>query len=87
MRPPAPSVASSTDHRDQVSALEKLHAKHVLPGFADRTAEEKEIEAATIDITRVCDHALSFRHSLFDTCFLGALGLSAVSPLDTAHWF
>ncbi|KAG8213684.1 t-SNARE [Butyriboletus roseoflavus] len=36
----------------KIGALEKLHAKHVLPGFADRTAEEKEIEAATVDITR-----------------------------------
>ncbi|KAG6378184.1 t-SNARE [Boletus reticuloceps] len=38
--------------QSKISALEKLHAKHVLPGFADRTAEEKEIEAATTDITR-----------------------------------
>ncbi|KAN0090881.1 t-SNARE [Tylopilus felleus] len=36
----------------KISALEKLHAKHVLPGFADRSAEEKEIEAATTDITK-----------------------------------
>lgn len=48
------SVTPCTNHRDQVGALEKLHAKHVLPGFADRTAEEKEIEAATTDITRAC---------------------------------
>jgi len=36
-----------------VSSLEKLHAKHVLPGFTDRTAEEREIETTTVDITRV----------------------------------
>lgn len=36
-----------------VNTLEKLHAKHVLPAFTDRTAEEREIEAQTIDITRV----------------------------------
>lgn len=36
-----------------VAALEKLHAKHVLPGFTDRSAEEREIEAVTSDITRV----------------------------------
>ncbi|KIJ67904.1 hypothetical protein HYDPIDRAFT_107435 [Hydnomerulius pinastri MD-312] len=36
----------------KMSALEKLHAKHALPGFADRTAEEREIEAATTDITK-----------------------------------
>lgn len=36
-----------------VSTLDKLHAKHVLPGFTDRTAEEREIERQTADITRV----------------------------------
>jgi syntaxin 16 len=36
-----------------VSSLEKLHAKHVLPGFTDRSAEEREIEMMTTDITRV----------------------------------
>ncbi|THH10654.1 hypothetical protein EW145_g1184 [Phellinidium pouzarii] len=35
-----------------VSALEKLHAKHVLPGFSDRSVEEREIETLTSDITR-----------------------------------
>ncbi|EJF65068.1 t-SNARE [Dichomitus squalens] len=36
----------------KMAALDKLHAKHVLPGFSDRTAEEREIEAATTDITK-----------------------------------
>ncbi|KAH7923408.1 t-SNARE [Leucogyrophana mollusca] len=36
----------------KMSSLDKLHAKHALPGFADRTAEEREIEAATTDITK-----------------------------------
>ncbi|KAI9459083.1 t-SNARE [Russula earlei] len=36
----------------KVAALDKLHAKHVLPGFADRSSEEREIEAATSDITK-----------------------------------
>ncbi|TFY77478.1 hypothetical protein EWM64_g6536 [Hericium alpestre] len=36
----------------KIAALDKLHAKHVLPGFADRTHEEREIEAATTDITK-----------------------------------
>jgi syntaxin 16 len=36
-----------------VAGLDKLHAKHVLPGFTDRTAEEREIERQTQDITRV----------------------------------
>jgi syntaxin 16 len=37
----------------KVASLEKLHAKHVLPGFTDRSAEEREIDAATTDITKV----------------------------------
>ncbi|WWC73846.1 uncharacterized protein I206_107818 [Kwoniella pini CBS 10737] len=36
----------------KISVLDKLHAKHVLPGFTDRTAEEREIERQTSDITR-----------------------------------
>ena len=36
-----------------VAALDKLHAKHVLPGFADRSSEEREIEVATTEITKV----------------------------------
>ena len=36
-----------------VAALDKLHAKHVLPGFADRSSEEREIEVATSEITKV----------------------------------
>ncbi|KII92868.1 hypothetical protein PLICRDRAFT_37664 [Plicaturopsis crispa FD-325 SS-3] len=36
----------------KITALERLHARHVLPGFTDRSAEEREIEAASSDITR-----------------------------------
>ena len=36
-----------------VTTLDKLHARHALPGFADRTAEEKEIEKLTTDVTKV----------------------------------
>ncbi|KAF8584844.1 t-SNARE [Ramaria rubella] len=36
----------------KILALDKLHAKHVLPGFTDRSAEEREIQLATSDITR-----------------------------------
>ncbi|KAK6908621.1 hypothetical protein I203_102624 [Kwoniella mangroviensis CBS 8507] len=36
----------------KISTLDKLHAKHVLPGFTDRSAEEREIERQTADITR-----------------------------------
>ncbi|PPR07385.1 hypothetical protein CVT26_013701 [Gymnopilus dilepis] len=34
-----------------IAALDKLHAKHVLPGFSDRSQEEREIEALTNQIT------------------------------------
>ncbi|KAL4074127.1 t-SNARE [Scleroderma citrinum] len=56
----------------KLGALEKLHTKRALPGFTDRSAEEREIEAATANITndlRQChtliqrissDHAHSF---------------------------
>ncbi|KAJ6586940.1 syntaxin-like t-SNARE protein TLG2 [Mycena vulgaris] len=40
------------DTRAKITALEKLHAKHVLPGFTDRSLEEREIEAITTDITK-----------------------------------
>ncbi|KAH9940506.1 t-SNARE [Epithele typhae] len=36
----------------KIAVLDKLHAKHVLPGFSDRSAEEREIETATTDITK-----------------------------------
>ncbi|KAJ7170539.1 syntaxin-like t-SNARE protein TLG2 [Mycena crocata] len=40
------------DTQAKITALEKLHAKHVLPGFTDRSLEEREIEATTTDITK-----------------------------------
>ncbi|CAE6471607.1 unnamed protein product [Rhizoctonia solani] len=40
------------DTRNKILALDKLHAKHVLPGFKDRSAEEREIEQRTSEITR-----------------------------------
>ncbi|CAA7257479.1 unnamed protein product [Cyclocybe aegerita] len=36
----------------KIHSLDKLHAKHVLPGFSDRSQEERDIEALTTDITR-----------------------------------
>ncbi|KIY50352.1 t-SNARE, partial [Fistulina hepatica ATCC 64428] len=36
----------------KIAALDKLHAKHVLPGFADRSQEERDIETATTDLTK-----------------------------------
>ncbi|KAA1472899.1 t-SNARE [Dentipellis sp. KUC8613] len=43
-------ILSATEAK--IAALDKLHAKHVLPGFADRSSEEREIEAAATDITK-----------------------------------
>ncbi|KAG8734519.1 hypothetical protein FRC11_000007 [Ceratobasidium sp. 423] len=40
------------DTKNKILALDKLHAKHVLPGFKDRSAEEREIEQRTNEITR-----------------------------------
>ncbi|KJA19911.1 hypothetical protein HYPSUDRAFT_1093802 [Hypholoma sublateritium FD-334 SS-4] len=38
--------------QSNISALDRLHAKHVLPGFADRSQEEREIEHLTTAITK-----------------------------------
>ncbi|KAI5474462.1 syntaxin 16 [Pseudohyphozyma bogoriensis] len=38
--------------KPKLDKLDKLHAKHLLPGFKDRSAEEREIEALSNDITR-----------------------------------
>lgn len=60
-----PSITSNSSHSSippvPVAALDKLHAKHVLPGFTDRSQEEREIESATIEITKVS--SLSQHHS------------------------
>ncbi|KAF8885419.1 t-SNARE [Mucidula mucida] len=40
------------DTQAKITSLEKLHAKHVLPGFTDRTHEEQEIEQYTTEITK-----------------------------------
>lgn len=37
-----------------VAALDKLHARHVLPGFSDRSSQERDIAELTTDITRAC---------------------------------
>lgn len=54
-----PRWMDSTDEIDELLAkiqslskkLEPMHKKHALPGFEDRTAEEKEIERLTAQIT------------------------------------
>ncbi|SCV73382.1 BQ2448_7308 [Microbotryum intermedium] len=37
--------------KPKISQLDKLHAKHILPGFKDRSAEEREIDALATEIT------------------------------------
>ncbi|GAA5887123.1 hypothetical protein JCM5296_001601 [Sporobolomyces johnsonii] len=37
--------------RPKIAQLDKLHSKHLLPGFKDRTAEEREIQALATSIT------------------------------------
>lgn len=38
--------------RPKLAHLDRLHAKHVLPGFVDRSGEEREIEKETTEITK-----------------------------------
>ncbi|ORY84709.1 t-SNARE [Leucosporidium creatinivorum] len=38
--------------KPKIAHLDKLHAKHILPGFKDRSAEEREIDALANEITR-----------------------------------
>ncbi|CEQ42335.1 SPOSA6832_04138, partial [Sporobolomyces salmonicolor] len=51
--------------RPKIAQLDKLHSKHLLPGFKDRTAEEREIEALATSITSVRSSSLlRLRHPL-----------------------
>ena len=72
-----------------VNALDKLHAKHALPGFTDRTAEEREIEAVTAEITSV-NVPLSFSGSPLSWSADIAYHCIEFSPLPPpypANWF
>ncbi len=35
-----------------MDALSRLHEKHLRPGFADKSSEEKQIESLALDITK-----------------------------------
>ncbi|EJD42717.1 t-SNARE [Auricularia subglabra TFB-10046 SS5] len=52
------------DAESKIARLEKLHAKHVLPGFADRSQEERDIDALTSAITRDFRHASKLVHQI-----------------------
>jgi syntaxin 16 len=80
-------VASSFSrftHSFPVTTLEKLHAKHVLPGFTDRSSEEREIEGITTDITKVFCQPSSGHLSWFLQLIVPA-GLPPVSGFDPTH--
>lgn len=62
------------DTQAKITAVEKLHAKHVLPGFTDRSHEEQEIEAATTDITK------NFRQCQSLIQRIGAVSVSHTFP-------
>lgn len=58
-------VAQLLAEADAKSArLDKLHAKHVLPGFADRSQEERDIDALTSAITRDFRQASKLVHQI-----------------------
>lgn len=38
--------------KPKMAHLDRLHAKHILPGFTDRSGEEREIERETTEITK-----------------------------------
>jgi syntaxin 16 len=56
-----PAWADKTQEVDEIlqniakmsAKLDKLHARHVLPGFDDKREEEGEIERLTFEITNV----------------------------------
>ena len=68
-----PAWADKTQEVDEIlsniakmsAKLDKLHARHVLPGFDDKREEEGEIERITFEITNVCTHRWSWagRHA------------------------
>ncbi|GAA5941388.1 t-SNARE syntaxin TLG2 [Sporobolomyces koalae] len=54
--PPWVDLADQVDRlveriKPKIVQLDKLHSKHLLPGFKDRTAEEREIQATATAIT------------------------------------
>ncbi|KAG9303900.1 hypothetical protein G9A89_005810 [Geosiphon pyriformis] len=56
-----------------VTILEGLHKKHILPGFADRSVEEEEIEKITRDITKLFHESQQKLRRIADESRLSAI--------------
>jgi hypothetical protein len=72
-------------HFSSVTALDKLHAKHVLPGFSDRSLEEREIENITTTITRVPIYSFSVQEFLNSDPPLGFPQMPISNPKNWAR--
>lgn len=71
-------------YRNIVAQLDKLHAKHVLPGFTDRSAEERDINNLTNDITKVCSGLFRWNMVFRGSLVFTPAGLSNDAATDTA---
>lgn len=73
-------ISSST-----VSQLDKLHSKHLLPAFTDRTVEEREIHLLTTQITTVIQFALLLNSNSHPYPPAGLSADSATHSSDRRH--
>ena len=85
-----PAWADKTQEVDEIlqniakmsAKLDKLHARHVLPGFDDKREEEGEIERLTFEITNVRsqDILLMLLKCVWCSCILMGQGLMVAIP-------
>src|SRR5579862_5230626 len=85
-----PAWADKTQEVDEIlqniakmsAKLDKLHARHVLPGFDDKREEEGEIERLTFEITNVRsqDILLMVLKCVWCSCILMGQGLMVAIP-------
>jgi len=79
-----PAWADKTQEVDEIlsniakmsAKLDKLHARHVLPGFDDKREEEGEIERITFEITNVCTHRWLWADMLMGSNFMSVRNIS-----------
>lgn len=80
----------------KITQLDRLHAKNLLPGFVDRTKEEREIEVLGSEITKVSRRrdevvdVANSRHKVAHSHFRLNVSLShliGVPPVLKAHCF